>query len=75
MNVCERLVKDLKTVANIVKPCFPPEFEVLEIFVHSYETVIEENLDSMLEDMDNIVKTEPQAVLAFNKFILVCQEV
>ena len=63
------MVKDLKTVSNIVKPCFPLEFEVMDLYVKNYEEVIMEQLEFILEDMENIVKHEPAAVLCFNKFI------
>ena len=73
--MCENLVKDLKIVASIVKPCFPQEFDVMNLYVSCYEEVIMERLNKILQDMEQIVKREPPAVLTFNKFLQVCKEV
>ena len=63
------LVNDLKLVSILVKPCFPPEFKVMDLYVKSHEEVIKKRLDSTLQDMESIVESEPQAVLDFNGFI------
>ena len=69
LDVCENLVKDLKYVDVIVKPCFPPEFNVMDLYIKSHEEVIMERLTSTLGDMASIVENEPEAVLDFNEFI------
>lgn len=75
LEVCEQFVTDLKFVAYRVQPCFPPEFQVMKLYVDCYENTVMERINSYMQSMDRIVEKEPQAVLAFNKFVLACADV
>ena len=75
MQVCEQFVTDLKYVHYRLKPCFPDEFDVMQIYVSCYERLVIERIKMSLEIMREIVGTEPQAVLSFNKFVAECKDV
>lgn len=74
LTVCEQFVTDLKYVAYRVQPCFPPEFHVLQLYVQCYEECVMQRMDLVMDSMVQIVNTEPQAVLTFNKFVAICKE-
>lgn len=69
LEVCEELVTDLEYVAYVVKPCFPPKLDVLDICAKATERILLERIDACMKSMDDCVKSEPQAVLIFNKFL------
>ena len=66
---------DLEYVAYRVKPCFPPDFRVMHIYVECYELTVMERINSYLDGMDDLVRTEPQAVLTFNRFVQTCKDI
>ena len=66
---------DLKYVYYRVRPCFPPEFDVMQIYVHCYEQHVIDRIKNSMDVMRQIVETQPQAVLAFNKFVHDCKDV
>ena len=74
LNVCEQCVTELKYVAYRVKPCFPPEFHVMSIYVQNYEECVMQRMDRIMDNMAEIVRTEPHAVLIFNKFVAICKD-
>ena len=61
-------------MAYRVKPCFPPEFNVMKLYVQNYEECVMQRMDRIMDNMAEIVRTEPQAVLIFNKFVAICKE-
>ena len=65
----------MRYVHKFVKPCFPPDFKVFDLFSQAYEEIIIERINSYFNNMDAIVEKEPQAVLAFNKFVNCSKEV
>ena len=75
LDVCERFVTDLGYVDNTIKPCFPPEFKVMDIYVECYERTVMERINTYMDKMTDLVKTQPQSVLAFNKFVFACKDV
>ena len=74
LEVCEELLTDLEYVAYTIKPCFPPEFNVMKLHIECYEKTVMGRINSYMDGMDECVKTEPQAVLTFNKFVQTCAD-
>jgi hypothetical protein len=75
LEICEKLVNDLRYVFKYVKPCFPDELRIFELFSSSYEQIFQKKIDYFLLDMEPMVAKEPQSVLAFNKFVALTKEV
>ena len=47
----------------------------MHIYVQCYEDMVMQRINNYLDSMEQIVKTEPQAVLTFNKFMVTCKDV
>ena len=75
LGICEKLVNDLRYVYKYVRPCFPEEIKVFELFSESYESIFQKKIDYFLLDMEPMVQKEPQSVLAFNKFVSMTKDV
>lgn len=58
-----------------MRPCFPEELKVFEVFAITYEQIFQKRIDYFLLDMEPMVQKEPQSVLAFNKFVALAKEV
>ena len=52
LEVCEQFVLDLKYVAYRIKPCFPPEFKVMDLYVEAYESMVMERINNYLSSME-----------------------
>jgi hypothetical protein len=42
-----------------VRPCFPEEIKVFELFSKSYEEIFQKKIDYFLLDMETMVQKEP----------------
>ena len=47
----------------------------MKLYVQNYEECVMQRMDRIMDNMAEIVRTEPQAVLMFNKFVAICKEI
>ena len=69
IDVCETLVKDLRHISKVVCPTFPPQLDLLNLYIQAYERACMGYLNYYLESGESFFSAAPEAVLSFNKFV------
>jgi len=51
LELCRQLIlEDLRVVKTLCVPCFPPQYDIFEKFVHMYHSSLSANLNDMISD-------------------------
>jgi hypothetical protein len=71
LDQCKNLFLDLRYVSKEIVKCFPPDFNVFEIYRQIYVSQI---LSRVTADISDLVSREPTVVLQLNNFVKTINE-
>lgn len=65
----EKLMKELKYVVKYVVPCYPPSYQIFDLYFNTFKKIILDKIEPYLEKMETILTDDPEIILIFNTFV------